>query len=262
MSFAVRATLLGLGLFMALTSMVLIAFSTAGFSFNQGAVRSAYFAKANQPTWQFKVNGVTLGISGFNIDVLYGLRLYTVVCDGSRCNDKGDDIIEPVSSYRWQNCDYDDDEGPFADHTVCYDCRAAGLATGAFIILSLFVAVPAVVVMAARFSTKVDNVFLRIAGVAMHLVIFVFELVAISIYGGLCYKNLGDLYDGDDIVDAGDVDYSLGPGMIACIVVLLFQPFLIVFHAATPHNDDSDGNNGNNAGGATGSGSMAGQERI
>lgn len=181
-------------------------------------------------------------------------------CDGDRCNEKGgDDLADPVESFRWQNCDYDDDAGPFKSHDVCEDCRVAGLATGSFIILSLFAAVPAIVMIGIRFKGEWDNFLYRLVGIVLHAIILVFELIAVSVYCSMCFDHLGDFYSDDDTVDKGDVEYLLGPGLIANIVVLLFQPFLIAIHASLSHIDSGDEGG---AGWRTGGGSMAAHDEI
>lgn len=75
----------------------------------------------------------------------------------------------------------------------------------------------------------------------MHIMAVSFLIITLSVYSGLCYNKLGDLYNDDDAVDGNAVAYFFGPGYIVLIAAVLLQPFVIAFHLIVPAEPTDDG---------------------
>ena len=177
--------------------------------------------------------------------------MYVQKCDGKFCNDKGDDFIEDIADYRFENCDSDNGD----EEDVCNGCRSAGRAAGALCALALVFIVAAIGLNGARFAA--DSTAIKYTTVAMNFCTMVIAFLALVVWGVECYDEArdkfleGDVYaDNNNFAalnfDTDEIRWSLGPGSIVLITAMLLQPvsvFLLVM-APAQEEDPSAGNGG------------------
>lgn len=246
-----RMILLGVSLVLTLISLVFTCVSVAGFSMNSDVVQNTYWSGANLP--KLSIQGTTL--DQFNLEYKYGLRLEVQLCDGNRCNDKGDDdIAKSESSYRIQSCDDYDDDSTGNERSVCFKCRNGGLAAGSLAIFALLFVTILIGMVGARFAA--DSAIMKFSSMGMAGAVLLFSFLAVAVYGGQCYQyRVDERFADDDVVDADDIDWYLGPGMIMLIVVMLFQPIVMVLLFFASSDNEGDGEKG-------GGGAMANQNQA
>ena len=197
--------------------------SILGFSLNKSVVRNTYWATADLPRPEVGNDKLDL-----NIKQRYGLRLMVQMCDGSYCNDKGDDLVEPYQAFRYENCISDDDNA----EKVCYDCRDAGLSAGSMVIIALFIIVASLGLDTARLGS--DSYALKMWGIFIHFAVAIVAFIAVAVWGGQCYQGLqdhllaGNSSNGDDYIDDSNIKFYIGPGMALMITTLLIQPVIVV----------------------------------
>ena len=205
-----------------------------GFSMNKQVVQNTYWSKAALP--KLKINNDYL--DGYNIVVLYGLRLMVQVCSGEHCNNAGDDdFSHPLESNRIQDC-YSNTDDDIAED-LCLNCRSAGLAAGSLSVFTLVAMLVALALTAARFAEGVDSVVIKYSGIGMHGAVMLLSFLALAIYGGQCYQNIVDYdYVGDDFINDNDINYSLGPGFALLLVAMLLQPVSMILSALVPEGSE------------------------
>lgn len=240
---SIRYGLVFFGVILNITSVALLCICIAGFSLDEDVVKNTYWIYAKQPDWETAQPVTAFGddflltadvgkVDSYEIELYYGLRMYVAECTGSNCN-------FDTESYMWQSCDYDDDAGPFKSSDVCKDCRFAGQAAGSYAIWSFVLLLVGVGLLASRSSEQKDHITLRMSGIAVHVLVMIFQLVGTVLFITECYDNLSGLYENDDIVKGDDVEYEYGPALQINIVVLCLQPILIIFHAVLTHRQAS-----------------------
>ena len=202
---------------------------------NKNVIQNTYWSKAVLPKFELGNGNFE---DGYNLIILFGLRLEVQVCSGEHCNNAGnDDFSHPLESNRIQNCyDIDDD----STENICLNCRSAGLAAGSLSVFTLVLVLAALGLNAARFVEGIDGSMIKYIGIGLHGGVMLLSFLAITIYGLQCYQNIVDYYEyraNDDFINQSDITYSLGPGYVLLLVAMVLQPVSMVLLFLVPEGD-------------------------